>query len=159
MLYTDVKLAQGKSNFSFFQHVRWPHLVLAIMLLVPLQGMAFGPQSTDPIAPELDEGGEVEQSVEAQFPGIGDDDSLENYVPPKTFTYNFNELNNVQTDVPSLTTELMGDRIDPASGAISWTQTDVSLPGNFALEVAVKAQSVGDHLWFRYHILQLPCWQ
>lgn len=149
MLYRDVKLAQGKSNFSFFQHVRWRHLVLAIMLLVPLQGMAFVAQSTDPIAPELDEGGEVEQSVEAQFPGIGDDDSLENYVPPKTFTYNFNELNNVQTDVPSLTTELMGDRIDPASGAISWTQTDVSLPGNFALEVAVKRELLDAGSWPR----------
>jgi RHS repeat-associated protein len=68
------------------------------------------------------------------------EESIENYTPPKTYTYNFNELNNVQTNIASLTTSLMGDRIDPATGTVSWMHTDISLPGNFGLEVAVKRE-------------------
>ncbi|RUO45608.1 RHS repeat domain-containing protein [Idiomarina aquatica] len=130
--YKEVKLARSRLGFSFFQRVQAGYLLLAILLLFPLQGMAFAAQSMDPISP-----------------GIGDGSSTENYVPPKTFTYNFNEINNVQTDVPSLTTELMGDQTDPASGASSWTQTDVSLPGNFALEVAVKRELLDAGSWPR----------
>lgn len=83
------------------------------------------------------------------FPGPGEGSSLQNYVPPKTYTYNFNEINNVETNVPTLTTELMGDHIDPATGSVSWTQTDVNIPGNFELEVAIKRELLDPGSWPR----------
>lgn len=84
-------------------------------------------------------------TVEVSVPG--NEESINNYTPPKTYTYNFNELNNVQTDVATLTTKLMGDKIDPATGTISWTQTDVSLPGNFDLPVTLERELSDTSNW------------
>jgi YD repeat-containing protein len=80
------------------------------------------------------------------FPGGGGSDDI--YIPPKTYTYNYGEMNNVQTDVATLTTSLMGDTIDPASGAISFTHNDVTLPGNFALSVAASRTLTNPDNWY-----------
>lgn len=55
----------------------------------------------------------------------------------KDYGYNYNEINNVDPKVATLTTGLLGDTIDPASGSIKFTQTDVSIPGNFNIPVQI----------------------
>ncbi|MEM1381486.1 MAG: RHS repeat-associated core domain-containing protein [Pseudomonadota bacterium] len=44
----------------------------------------------------------------------------------------------VETRLQALGPDLFGDGIDPHTGAVSFEQTDVVIPGNFALEVAVR---------------------
>nr|WP_136249776.1 RHS repeat-associated core domain-containing protein [Ningiella ruwaisensis] len=80
-------------------------------------------------------------------PGIGD--SSGQFVAPQTFTYNFNDLNNVQTEVQSLTSSLMGDSMDLSTGTIAWMHTDVEIPGNFDIEVAIKRQLSDTGNWYR----------
>jgi RHS repeat-associated protein len=71
------------------------------------------------------------------------------YVPPKTYSYNYSEINNVQTDVTTLTTELMGDTIDLESGTLSFTQTDVSIPGNFNIPVQIQRTLSSPDNWYK----------
>lgn len=47
---------------------------------------------------------------------------------------------NADDRMTALGDDLMGDRIDPSAGGISFEQTDVSLPGNFDLPVALTRQ-------------------
>jgi len=90
------------------------------------------------------------------LPG-GGGGSTDIYVPPRVYTYNFNEINNVETNVPSLTTALMGDKYDPATGSISFTHTDLTLPGNFSLNVMAQRTLTDPDNWFKA-TLELGNW-
>ncbi|MBF7074999.1 hypothetical protein ISG33_16480 [Glaciecola sp. MH2013] len=71
------------------------------------------------------------------------------FVPPSAFTYNYGEMNNVQTDVTTLTTALMGDSIDPNTGTVSFTHTDISIPGNFDIPVALQRTMSDPDNWYK----------
>ncbi len=47
--------------------------------------------------------------------------------------------------------DLLGDRIDPHLGSLSFSQTDVSIPGNSALEVAINRTRSGG-LAYKYNV-------
>jgi len=42
--------------------------------------------------------------------------------------------------------DMMGDQIDPATGSIIFNQTDISIPGNFNLPVAISRKLTGESL-------------
>ena len=63
--------------------------------------------------------------------------------------FNYKDANNVQTDVKTLTTDLFGDQIDPGTGSLQFSQTDVSIPGNFNLPVAITRTLSAPDSWFR----------
>ena len=131
------------SYFSGFKNL--PNIKLFIIIFA---FMAFSSESSQ-VSTKSSARGEVSASVSVIDPGgPGFEDSIENYIPPKTFTYNFNELNNVTTDVPTLTTELMGDHIDPYTGTVSWQHTDVSIPGNFDIDVSLTRTLHDTGNWF-----------
>jgi len=65
------------------------------------------------------------------------------------YSYNYKQIKNVEPDVKTLTTDLFGDKIDLASGGLRFSQTDVSIPGNFALDVAFTRTMSGPESWFR----------
>ncbi|MCO7226578.1 RHS repeat domain-containing protein [Pleionea sp. CnH1-48] len=67
----------------------------------------------------------------------------------KDYGYNFHEQNNITPDIPTMTTDLLGDQIDPSSGSISFTQTDISIPGNSGLPVAITRTLSDPDSWFR----------
>jgi|GEM_PF-2256210 len=56
---------------------------------------------------------------------------------------NYLEQLSVTQDVTMYTTGLMGDTIDVGSGSFSFSHTDLSIPGNFALPVAVTRKFMG----------------
>ena len=64
-----------------------------------------------------------------------------------SFYYNYKEQNNVNPDVQTLTTDVFGDKIDLGSGIVSFTQTDVSLPGNFNIPVAITRTLSSPDSW------------
>lgn len=67
----------------------------------------------------------------------------------KDYGYNFHEANNITPDIQTLTTDLFGDMIDPASGSLAFEQTDISIPGNSGLAVAVTRTLSDPDSWFR----------
>ena len=79
------------------------------------------------------------------------------YIPPSAYSYNYGEMNNVETDVTTLTTELMGDSIDPNTGTVSFTHTDVSLPGNFNIPVMIQRTMSDPDSWYK-ESLELGNW-
>ena len=93
--------------------------------------------------------------LDPDSPSLGSSEDI--YVPPKTFTYNYNELNNVETNVPTLTTDLMGDNVDPATGTLRFSHTDVSIPGNFAIDVAIT-RTLSDPLNWHAETRELGNW-
>ena len=70
-------------------------------------------------------------SANAEIPGGGGDP-----VTPKTY-YEQGILSRSGETVEALGPNLMGDQVNEYSGDLSFTQTDVSLPGNNALSVQV----------------------
>lgn len=52
--------------------------------------------------------------------------------------YNLLERNRITADISYLTTDLMGDTIDPYSGALSFRVTDVNIPGNSIIPVSLS---------------------
>ena len=120
-------------------------LVLTLLSLI-----AFASESNQESPQPLGtSSGEISANLSVIDPGgPGFEENIENYIPPETFTYNFNEINNVTTDVPTLTTDLMGDRIDPSTGTISWSHTDVTIPGNFDIEVSLTRTLEDTGNWF-----------
>lgn len=54
----------------------------------------------------------------------------------------------VVNEVTPETTELLGERIDLNSGSVSFHQVDVSIPGNFPIEVAVRREFRGGSFGF-----------
>ena len=75
------------------------------------------------------------------------------FTTPKSFAndYNFNyrEQMKVDENVTSLTTDVFGDKIDNYSGDIEFNQTDISIPGNFGISVAVSRTLLGPDNWTR----------
>jgi len=67
----------------------------------------------------------------------------------KDYGYNFHEANNITPDIQTLTTDLFGDKIDPSSGSIAFEQTDISIPGNSSLPVAITRTLSDPDSWFR----------
>ncbi|WP_157509069.1 RHS repeat domain-containing protein [Ferrimonas futtsuensis] len=61
----------------------------------------------------------------------------------RDYGYNFLEKNDIKADIPTLTTSLLGDKIDYFSGSISFEQVDVSIPGNFDIPVNIT-RTLGD---------------
>lgn len=55
--------------------------------------------------------------------------------------------------------DLLGDSIDPHSGALSFEQTDVSLPGNSHLEVAIKRRRSQGYLYGRNVNVDFGDWE
>ncbi|MBV1909171.1 MAG: hypothetical protein KUG78_07595, partial [Kangiellaceae bacterium] len=80
--------------------------------------------------------------------GFGDDASSQP-TEVKDYGYNFHEANNISPDIATLTTDLFGDKIDPSSGSISFEQTDISIPGNSGLQVAITRTLSDPDSWFR----------
>lgn len=76
---------------------------------------------------------------------------------PKNFGYNFLETNNITPDVSTLTTDLFGDQIDPSTGSISFTQTDVDIPGNFNLPVRFTRRLADPESWYK-EPLEMGTW-
>ncbi|TQV87929.1 RHS repeat-associated core domain-containing protein [Aliikangiella coralliicola] len=67
----------------------------------------------------------------------------------KDYGYNFHEQNNITPEIPTLTTDLFGDQIDPSSGSVSFSQTDISIPGNSGLPVTITRTLSDPDSWFR----------
>ena len=67
----------------------------------------------------------------------------------RDYNYNYQELNNIDPSVQTLTSDLFGDTIDPGSGSLRFSQTDVSLPGNFGLPVSVTRTLSDPSGWHR----------
>lgn len=65
------------------------------------------------------------------------------------YGYNFHEENNITPDIETLTTDLFGDKIDIGSGSIRFEQTDISIPGNSELQVAITRTLSDPDSWFR----------
>lgn len=76
---------------------------------------------------------------------------------PKDFGYNFLEVNNVTPEVSSLTTNLFGDSTDYYSGAVSFTQTDIDIPGNFDIPVRLTRRLSSPESWFK-EPLEMGTW-
>ncbi|HBF46602.1 MAG TPA: hypothetical protein DDW91_09085, partial [Shewanella frigidimarina] len=83
------------------------------------------------------------------FGGGGGNSDNDIFVAPKTYGYNYGEMNNVETKVATLTTDLMGDSLDMNSGALSFTHTDVSIPGNFSIPVQVQRTLGSPDNWYK----------
>ncbi|MEQ3657365.1 MAG: RHS repeat-associated core domain-containing protein [Glaciecola sp.] len=79
------------------------------------------------------------------------------YIPPSAYSYNYGEMNNVQTNVTTLTSDLMGDSIDPNTGTVSFTHTDVSIPGNFNIPVMIQRTMSDPDSWYK-ESLELGNW-
>ncbi|MGA1372599.1 MAG: RHS repeat domain-containing protein [Pseudomonadales bacterium] len=56
----------------------------------------------------------------------------------KDFEVNWNVRQATDSRLTMLDNSLMGDSIDPDTGGLNFSHTDVSIPGNFGLEVAVR---------------------
>lgn len=56
----------------------------------------------------------------------------------KDMEVNWNVRQATDSRLTMLDNALMGDSIDPDTGGINFSHTDVSIPGNFGLEVAVR---------------------
>ena len=67
----------------------------------------------------------------------------------KDYGYNFHEANNINPDLQTMTTDLFGDKIDPASGSVSFEQTDISIPGNSGIPVTITRTLSDPDSWFR----------
>jgi RHS repeat-associated protein len=67
----------------------------------------------------------------------------------KDYGYNFHEQNNITPDIPTLTTDLFGDKIDPSSGSVAFEQTDLVIPGNSGLSVGITRTLSDPDSWFR----------
>ena len=84
---------------------------------------------------------------------VSSTDTTTNIIQPPELNadhnYNYQQIKNVEPEVETLTTALFGDQIDLASGGLRFSQTDVSLPGNFALDVAFTRTLSGPESWFR----------
>lgn len=55
---------------------------------------------------------------------------------------------NIKPDLASQTTRLFGDKFDPAMGGISFTHTDINIPGNSNLPMQVVRVLSGPDNWF-----------
>ncbi|WP_186294669.1 RHS repeat domain-containing protein [Shewanella algae] len=55
---------------------------------------------------------------------------------------------NIEPNLASHTTGLLGDQFDPAMGGISFTQTDINIPGNSKLPVQLVRVLSGPDGWF-----------
>ncbi|MBO2601477.1 hypothetical protein [Shewanella algae] len=55
---------------------------------------------------------------------------------------------NIEPNLASHTTGLLGDQFDPAMGGISFTQTDINIPGNSKLPVQLVRVLSGPDSWF-----------
>ncbi|MCL1037031.1 hypothetical protein L2750_07680 [Shewanella submarina] len=67
----------------------------------------------------------------------------------KNYGYNFLEANNIKPVLPTLTTDLMGDRIDYFTGSVSFEHTDISIPGNSNLPVNITRNMGDPDSWHR----------
>ena len=56
----------------------------------------------------------------------------------KDFEVNWNVRQATDSRLTMLDNTLMGDSVDPDTGGLNFSHTDVSIPGNFGLEVAVR---------------------
>lgn len=64
----------------------------------------------------------------------------------------------VKEDVTAETTELFGEQIDLSSGGISLSNTDLSIPGNFPIDVGVTRVYRGTH-YAESQLVQFGDWQ
>ncbi|MBO6228493.1 MAG: sugar-binding protein, partial [Shewanella sp.] len=65
---------------------------------------------------------------------------------------------NIKTEVTPETTELFGEKVDLNSGAISMTNTDLVIPGNFPIEMGITRVYKGVH-YSQGQLLQFADWQ
>ncbi len=56
----------------------------------------------------------------------------------KEFEVNWNVRQATDSRLTMLDNTLMGDSVDPDTGGLNFSHVDVSIPGNFGLEVAVR---------------------
>ena len=61
----------------------------------------------------------------------------QNHDPDQYEYTEWHKKTGAETRLTALGSDLMGDRIDPHMGSLSFSQTDVSIPGNSGLEVAI----------------------
>lgn len=62
----------------------------------------------------------------------------EEYVADVSNSFNFKVIGGVSSRLQPLGTDLMGDLIDPKTGSLKFSHTDVSLPGNSSLDVSIR---------------------
>lgn len=64
----------------------------------------------------------------------------------------------VSEDVTAETTELFGEKVDLNTGAVSFSQTDISLPGNFPIDVGVTRVHRSS-MYSESQLIQFADWQ
>lgn len=64
---------------------------------------------------------------------------------------------NIQTGVTEHTTELLGDRVNGGTGALTFSNTDISIPGNFSIPVTLRRSFKGI-LYAHYNPLDVGDW-
>lgn len=70
---------------------------------------------------------------------------------------NMNARMNIQPGVSEHTTDLLGDRIDSNTGGLGFSNTDIAIPGNFQLPVALKRRFKGIR-YAHYNALDVGDW-
>ncbi|SQH77281.1 conserved exported protein of unknown function [Shewanella benthica] len=83
--------------------------------------------------------------------------NAQDIVIPKETGYNFLEVNNVNPNISTLTTDLFGDQIDYNTGSVNFTQTDIELQGNFNIPVRLTRRLSDPDSWYK-ESLEMGTW-
>ena len=114
--------------------------LLAGILVLTISSLSFATEKVK-LTPPVEEDGEA-VSLLGEFEGGGPGGGTVTQVPE----INSLAWEGVEERLHAYDNGLMGDSIDLATGSLAFSQIDISLPGNFALEVAVRRKTSGKSL-------------
>ena len=110
------------------------------ILLCTISNLSYANDKEKITAPQKEE--EITISLLGEFEGGGPGGGTVTEVPE----VNALAWEGVEERLHAYDNNLMGDSVDLATGSLAFSQTDISLPGNSALEVAIRRKTSGKSL-------------